>query len=58
MKKTYLQPATEILELNAVEMLALSLQNGGEKADPTGEVLTKEDNAWDIWSNDMVEEEY
>ena len=56
MKKTYLQPATEILELNAVEMLALSLQNGGEKADPTGEVLTKEDNAWDIWSNDMAEE--
>ena len=53
MKKTYLQPETEILYLRNMEMIALSLGKGS--ADDS-EVLVKEDNDWDIWNSNDVEE--
>ena len=53
MKKTYLQPETEILYLRNMEMIALSLQDG--YADGS-DALVKEDNDWDIWNSNDVEE--
>ena len=57
MKKTYLQPATEVVNFEAVNMMALSLNDAPAQSDL--EVLTKEENAWDIWAEEeeeMVEE--
>ena len=48
MKKTYIIPSTIVMGIQATQMLALSLVNGGE-ADPGAGMETKEDNAWDIW---------
>lgn len=50
MKKTYMMPAQQVREAVARTMMALSLQDGN--ADPNGEVLTKEDDAWGIWDGD------
>ena len=47
MKKTYMMPAIQADEAQAANMMAVSLQDG--KADPNTEVLTKEDDDWDIW---------
>ena len=48
MKKSYLQPETEILYLRNMDMIALSMYE-----DPANEsdALVKEDNAWDIWGD-------
>ena len=37
----------EILHAEAVEMMAISLQDG--QADPDKPILSKENNDWDIW---------
>lgn len=47
MKKIYMTPAVEITEVVVEQMLALSLNN--KPADPNEDVLTKENNDWDIW---------
>ena len=46
MKKTYMMPAIQADKAQAANMIAVSLQDG--KADGS-EVLTKENNDWDIW---------
>lgn len=52
MKKTYISPALRIEVAEAAQMLAESLAiNTGTKVDG-GDALTKEDNAWDIWSEE------
>lgn len=45
--KQYLKPYMEILHAEAVEMMAISLQDG--QADPDKPILSKENNDWDIW---------
>jgi len=50
MKKTYIVPQVEIMDVMAEQMMAISLWE--EPADPKGEVLTKEDNGWDIWGEE------
>lgn len=50
MKKTYMMPALQVNEAEAQNMTAVSLLDGN--ADPNGEVLTKEDNGWNLWGDD------
>ena len=50
MKKTYMMPALQLNEAQVSNMIAVSLQDG--KADGNAEVLTKEDNTWEIWGDD------
>ena len=46
----YIKPYIKIEEAQAAQMLAESLAiNSGTTVDG-GQALTKEDNAWDIWS--------
>ena len=47
MKKTYMKPALQVNEAQVINMMAVSLQDG--YADPSEDVLSKEDNAWDLW---------
>lgn len=50
MKKTYIKPALQANEAQVINIMAVSLQDG--YADPSQESLGKEDNAWDLWSNE------
>ena len=50
MKKTYMMPAVQVNEAEVVNMMAVSLLN--DNADRNGEVLTKEDDNWAIWSDE------
>jgi len=50
MKKTYIVPAVQANKAQVASMMAVSLQDGG--VDPQAEILTKEDNAWDIWGEE------
>ncbi len=50
MKKSYLQPETEILYLRNMEMIAMSIID--TPADPDEPVLSREDKDWDIWGNE------
>ena len=50
MKKTYILPAVQVNEAEVINMMAVSLIDGS--ADPNGEVLTKEDNSWDLWGEE------
>jgi hypothetical protein len=50
MKKTYMMPAVQVNEAQVQNMMAVSLKDGS--ADPNAEVLTKEDNSWDIWGEE------
>lgn len=50
MKKTYMMPALQVNEAEVQNIVAVSLQVGN--ADPNAEVLTKENNNWDIWNED------
>ena len=43
-------PALQVNEAEVINMMAVSILNGN--ADPNAEVLTKEDNSWDIWNED------
>ena len=47
MKKTYQKPCMEQLSAECSQMMAVSLLDGS--ADSNAEVLTKENNDWDIW---------
>lgn len=47
MKKTYMTPAVETTEVVVEQMMALSMNR--KPADPNEDVLTKENNDWDIW---------
>ena len=47
MKRRYLVPAIQVNETQAATMMAVSIQ--GANADSSKEVLTKENNDWDIW---------
>lgn len=42
-------PAVQANEAEVQNIVAVSLLNGN--ADPNSEVLTKEDNSWDIWGD-------
>ena len=50
MKKTYMMPALQVNEAQAENMMAVSLIDNN--ANPNAEVLTKEDNNWEIWSDE------
>ena len=54
MKKTYLQPETEILHLRNMEMIALSKYEDPATGD---DALVKGNNNWDIWGNDDIDDE-
>lgn len=43
-------PALQVNEAEVINMMAVSILNGN--ADPNAEVLTKENNNWDIWNED------
>ena len=49
MKKTYLVPAMQVNEAEVIDMMAVSLLDGN--ADPNADVLTKEDDDWDLWAD-------
>lgn len=52
MKKTYLIPAMQVEEAQAAQMLAESLAINPDTTVDGGDALTKEDNSWDIWSEE------
>ena len=45
-----MMPALQVNEAQAQNMMAVSLLDGG--ADPSKEVLTKEDSSWDVWGDE------
>ena len=45
-----MMPALQVNEAEVQNIVAVSLQDGN--ADPNAEVLTKENNSWDIWNED------
>ena len=47
-KKEYIIPELTLVRVQTESMMALS-RFDDETADPEGEVLTKEQNDWDIW---------
>ena len=51
MKKTYIAPATEIVNVQVESMLALSTIQG-KSASSSAEVLTNEDKDWNIWDSE------
>ena len=51
MKKTYIAPATEIVDVQVESMLALSTITSG-KASAEFDVLTNEDKDWNIWDSE------
>lgn len=50
MKKTYMMPALQVNEAQVQNIMAVSLQDGS--ADPSKDVLTKEDKNWDFWGDE------
>lgn len=52
MKKVYLTPALAISEAQAAQMLAESLMIISDTTVDGSQALTKEDNSWDIWSEE------
>lgn len=52
MKQIYICPAIKLNEAQAALMIADSLKLNSDKEVDAGGALTKEDNAWDIWSDD------
>lgn len=42
-----MKPALQVNEAQVINIMAVSLQDG--YADPSEDVLSKEDNAWDLW---------
>ena len=52
MKKIYLIPVLKIEEAQAAQMLAESLAINKDTKVDGGDALTKEDFAWDIWTNE------
>ncbi|MBR6030896.1 MAG: hypothetical protein IKP36_02935 [Bacteroidaceae bacterium] len=52
MKKTYLNPAMQVEEAQAAQMLAESLAINSNTTVDGGQALTKEDDAWEIWDEE------
>ena len=50
MKKTYIMPSQFDVELQANNMMAISMQGG--TADPDSPVLTKENDDLDFWDDE------
>ena len=50
--KKYFAPAMQVNEAQAAQMLAESLIINGDKTVDGSAALTKEDNSWDIWSEE------
>lgn len=50
MKKSYLQPETEILYLRNMEIIAVSKFDDPATGDDA--LVREENNAWDIWNED------
>ena len=48
MKKTYIIPRTEMIDIQLEGLLALSMTSDPADSDPA---LVKERNEWDIWGN-------
>jgi hypothetical protein len=48
----YIKPIMKIEEAEVVNMLAESLVIDGTTTIDGGDALTKEDNSWEIWSDD------
>ena len=53
---TYIKPTLKVEEAQVVSMLAESLVIDGDTTVDGGDALTKEDGAWEIWSDDEAEE--
>lgn len=49
MQKIYIKPSIEILQAECTEIIAVSIIDGGTADD--SEVLTKENNDWNIWED-------
>lgn len=52
MKKIYLSPALQVEETESAQVLATSLIINRDKTVAGDEALVKEDNDWDIWSDE------
>ena len=52
MKKNYIIPALGIEEAQATQMIAESLIIDGNATVDGSEALTREDNGWEIWSDE------
>jgi len=50
--KKYFAPAMQVNEAQAAQMLAESLPIVSDKTVDGSAALTKEDNSWDIWSEE------
>ncbi len=50
-KKRFVAPSLFAVELQANNMMAVSLL-GDRYADPDGEVLTKENDDWELWDDE------
>ena len=48
--RLYIKPSIELLQAECSQMTAVSLQDGS--ADPSKEVLTKENNDWNLWDEE------
>ncbi len=59
MKKTYLQPEVSVISTNIKSViLEGSLIKSEEQVSGGSGGWVKEDNAWDIWGEDVEEEEF
>lgn len=52
MKKTYLNPAMQVEEAQATQMLAESLMINSNTTVDGSSALTKENNGWVIWDDE------
>lgn len=56
MKKTYQTPSVNVTFVHTIQMMALSLNINDTGAD-ADVVLTREDLGWDIWGEEMYDDE-
>ena len=52
MKKTYIQPQLVVTKIAMHNMIAESWVKSSTDGLNSNEILTHEDNGWDIWSDD------
>ena len=53
MKKTYIIPYTEVIAVQQHNMIAQSFGVDASDRNAGGGQLSKKDNDWDIWGNDV-----
>ena len=53
MKKTYIIPYTEVIAVQQHSMIAQSVVVNASDENAGGVQLSKKDNDWDIWGNDV-----